>query len=265
MTIDFSFRALALSAAPILALSAIATPAKAERPIHMTDWYGAQVVIGGSDTQGGWMHATTSYSRGGEYWAASGSANMDDGALKAVATTGARGPKGCHPWFCDYRTSAVASAWDVIELINTTDELQIINYSFEANGVASKGDWGGAGGFTRHYFGGVESKWFTAEQIDITHAPYSMAAQLRLEPGQRQLFYSFAAIGASASDGGNADFGHTMRFNWTLPDGVTYESASGSFMAGAGVPEPTTWAMMLMGFGLIGYAARRRATQVHFA
>ena len=38
-----------------------------------------------------------------------------------------------------------------------------------------------------------------------------------------------------------------------------------SFLDGvyiAGVPEPTTWAMMLAGFGLVGFAARRRSTVV---
>jgi hypothetical protein len=33
----------------------------------------------------------------------------------------------------------------------------------------------------------------------------------------------------------------------------------------AAVPEPATWAMMIGGFGLVGGAARRRATQVSYA
>ena len=32
--------------------------------------------------------------------------------------------------------------------------------------------------------------------------------------------------------------------------------------AAGGVPEPATWAMMIMGFGLVGFAARRRAAAV---
>lgn len=33
----------------------------------------------------------------------------------------------------------------------------------------------------------------------------------------------------------------------------------------AGVPEPTTWAMMLLGMGIVGASMRRRTTQVSFA
>jgi hypothetical protein len=33
----------------------------------------------------------------------------------------------------------------------------------------------------------------------------------------------------------------------------------------AAVPEPATWAMMIMGFGVVGYAMRRRRTAVRFS
>ena len=33
----------------------------------------------------------------------------------------------------------------------------------------------------------------------------------------------------------------------------------------AGVPEPATWAMMMMGFGLMGYSLRRRRATVAIA
>ena len=44
--------------------------------------------------------------------------------------------------------------------------------------------------------------------------------------------------------------------------GAVSVSTAGSFVrlaAGAGVPEPATWAMMLMGFGAVGLGLRRRA------
>jgi hypothetical protein len=58
------------------------------------------------------------------------------------------------------------------------------------------------------------------------------------------------------------NFGSTAstRFG-ALPDGLTYSSASGVFLTGlsaGGVPEPATWAMMILGFGVIGGAMRRR-------
>jgi hypothetical protein len=59
-----------------------------------------------------------------------------------------------------------------------------------------------------------------------------------------------------------ADLGDTATFSFAqLPDGVRYTSASGDFLAGPGaVPEPSTWAMMILGFaGLSFMAYQRRA------
>ena len=47
--------------------------------------------------------------------------------------------------------------------------------------------------------------------------------------------------------------------------GGGYESDNhtvGFFTAQGGVPEPATWAMMIMGFGMVGFAARRRTTAI---
>ena len=44
-------------------------------------------------------------------------------------------------------------------------------------------------------------------------------------------------------------------------DQVTFTPAA----VNAAVPEPTTWAMMIAGFGLVGGAMRRRKTSVAFA
>jgi len=55
------------------------------------------------------------------------------------------------------------------------------------------------------------------------------------------------------------DFGNTGKFALGLPTGVSFTSDSGVFLTATGnVPEPATWALMIVGFGLIGVAARRR-------
>jgi hypothetical protein len=49
------------------------------------------------------------------------------------------------------------------------------------------------------------------------------------------------------------------------PDVGDYESDNhtvGYYVTRGGVPEPATWAMMILGFGLVGFAARRRQTVV---
>ena len=48
----------------------------------------------------------------------------------------------------------------------------------------------------------------------------------------------------------------------TAPSGVSFTSDSGAFLKGVGpvggVPEPATWAMAVLGFGVVGVAARRK-------
>lgn len=71
-------------------------------------------------------------------------------------------------------------------------------------------------------------------------------------------------LGLSCFGPAQCDFSHTGSVSLGLPNNVTFTSASGAFLteSGAGsVPEPATWAMMLMGFGVLGAAlraARRR-------
>jgi PEP-CTERM motif len=60
---------------------------------------------------------------------------------------------------------------------------------------------------------------------------------------------------------GFADFGNTSYVTFDLPSGVFINSASGAFLnnqISSAVPEPANWAMMIVGFGLVGGAMRRR-------
>lgn len=63
-----------------------------------------------------------------------------------------------------------------------------------------------------------------------------------------------------ASFNPNVDSTYTVRFDLAdgraLPGGASLTS---TVNIGAGVPEPATWAMMLLGFGAIGSALRRRS------
>lgn len=58
-----------------------------------------------------------------------------------------------------------------------------------------------------------------------------------------------------AGNGGTADYSHTARIGIEVPEGVAYTSASGAFLTG-GIPEPHTWALLVLGMGLIGSAMR---------
>jgi PEP-CTERM motif len=42
---------------------------------------------------------------------------------------------------------------------------------------------------------------------------------------------------------------------------IAFDNQSQVFLLGGGIPEPTTWGMMILGFGMIGAVLRRRREQ----
>ena len=80
---------------------------------------------------------------------------------------------------------------------------------------------------------------------------------------------SYVDIGAfvnlSCSNAGTCDLSHTASLSFApLPNGLSFTSDSGVFLAGlsSGVPEPSTWAMMVIGFAGLGFAGCRRRKAV---
>lgn len=75
------------------------------------------------------------------------------------------------------------------------------------------------------------------------------------------------ALVAYPLQGGQADFSSTANFYLRTPDGVTYDSASGSFLDAAvplttAVPEPETYALILAGLALLAARTRRSARRL---
>ena len=72
--------------------------------------------------------------------------------------------------------------------------------------------------------------------------------------------------GLTTRDSGTLGNFTTDRFRLSAFGGDQYYAISGFQAFSAGVPEPATWALMILGFGAIGGAMRRRAkTAVRFA
>lgn len=84
---------------------------------------------------------------------------------------------------------------------------------------------------------------------------------ITLHPGDQ--FIVVASLQAISNQGGFTDATHTFNVQYDLNNTVftdTGQKVGASFLQEAitGVPEPSTWALMLLGFGGIGLALRRR-------
>lgn len=58
---------------------------------------------------------------------------------------------------------------------------------------------------------------------------------------------------------------HNYKLEGQIGDYVGSGKAFQFSYVGNAVPEPATWAMMMLGFGAVGYAMRKRKAVVHFA
>lgn len=100
--------------------------------------------------------------------------------------------------------------------------------------------------------------------------------------GSDNLEFTGATIGGAAAQlfinnntPGNGAF--TFVLNQPLPLGMTELTVSGNLLSGqlsnavagqltlSAVPEPTTWALFILGFGAVGYTMRRRGSKARVA
>lgn len=97
-----------------------------------------------------------------------------------------------------------------------------------------------------------------ASSIEFFSAAVGGMFNLTLSTGDKISFFN--KIGAPSIDIGSD--GNLKTGQWAVD--LLGQTADGTFVNGAGVvtavPEPSTWAMMILGFGALGFFAYRRRT-----
>lgn len=201
------------------------------------------------------------------------SSSLMDGSLHVSATAGAWGPNAAN-YDSAYQITAGTAMWDRIT-VNSDEGTHLIPLRLNVDGLII----GAAGAQVRFYVGPSDPFTQFANQPyqgwkylngnpngtgtrewDTTFELGSIYADPAYSDWPLNVYFEMQVTAySSRTSGGVGDFSHTARFSWELPDGVTVQSASGQFMTGhaAPVPEPSTWAMTLLGLAALP-ALRRR-------
>lgn len=162
-------------------------------------------------------------------------------------------------------SQAHAAMWDTIELFQLADDVPVVENTLIPLELSIDGVLDGdAEAKFRFFYGDRDAldldnlAWF-----DLNQGVNLYNDIMLIPPLGRQFVYIELYTASYAYGGANgfsqADFSHTLHFNWTLPESIYAKSASGKFLTeAAAVPEPGAWALMILGFGVSGAALRRR-------
>lgn len=254
-------RTAALLAALSCALPASATPhGHSGAYVSALAGNGSGASVGGAGSREAEIVRTDSYAN-----EASARGVLSDGALHALAGAQINQPPTCRhtPSTClPSKASAYAEIWDVLTFHreDLVDPSQIF-WRFDIHGNESDGPlYGGTASARFSYQVSTRSGWaptsfFTVNDGDLIRGSLQMT-------GEQMTVWFYAGMSVSASMGGWADYGNTVRFHLDLPPGVTYTSASGVFLADRPpippVPEPSSLALGLAGLASMAWVQRRR-------
>ncbi len=107
--------------------------------------------------------------------------------------------------------------------------------------------------------GGPPGGWDSYSLTNVTETGFDFNGLFTVTDGDMRALS--LRLYLNCQEGVSCDFSHTGSVDLRLPAGVSFTSGSGVFLVPpviGGVPEPSSWALMLAGFGMVGWAARRR-------
>lgn len=147
-------------------------------------------------------------------------------------------------------------------------------YSDSISGASARPAFGSSGNFATVLTGGSYTINFAATDV-LAFVLGSLdtynGLTLRYEDGSSQLYSGGQIINDLSFPSGNQISGETNGvvkytvLNGPRLTGATFNSSANSFefdnIATAAVPEPATWALMIGGFGMVGFGLRRRRRQ----
>ncbi|MDO6415143.1 PEPxxWA-CTERM sorting domain-containing protein [Sphingomonas sp. BIUV-7] len=112
------------------------------------------------------------------------------------------------------------------------------------------------------------SNSFTGSAQSVVESTYYSASN-ELFGGTQLASALFTGIGTVVSTdalvGLSGPYSQTAKYVIAVGDGTASVNNTINLSAPAAVPEPATWAMMIVGFGAVGSTMRRRRTSVRFA
>jgi hypothetical protein len=191
--------------------------------------------------------STTTDTFTGVSYSLASSANLASGVLTAYSETGI----------------ASASIWDTFTFSSLPAGGATVTATLSLSGTLTGLSYGIADlqeGPQTDFANGATSINDVFFNTGVFPMPSSISLSFNVENGTPDTVLAEIFISGDGA-GGVANFGDPPTLSLSLPMGADVATASGVFANFTAVPEPSTWAMLILGFAGLGYAGYRSRTR----